>query len=84
MNSFVINCFNFSLKPVCFFQDGTKITLPELNAEEILMVAKSSNSDSITLVGPTVITKKIKEDIEKSTDFNLKIKIILNPENGDV
>jgi hypothetical protein len=77
MSSFVINCFNFSLKPVCYFDSGVKMTLQELSSEEILKAARISNSELITLIGPTAITKKLKEEIEKNTDFSLKVTVVL-------
>jgi hypothetical protein len=77
MNSFIVNCFNFSLRPVCYLDNGIKITLSELSSKEILKAAEISDVASITLIGPTLMTKKLKQEIEEASDFSLKVSVIL-------
>lgn len=71
MSSFVINCFNFTLKPICYMDNGMKIELDCLSAKKIAEAVVATGVDSVTLIGPIALVERLKRDILEEVNVNI-------------
>ena len=63
MKTLTINCFNFTLGTTAVIDGKEKVKIESINAEAIYSTARNYNVSKIVLIGPHVITQKIKEDL---------------------
>jgi carbamoylphosphate synthase large subunit len=71
--NFVLNCFNFTLKGTCYFSDGKKVEIEPINSEEVIKVIRTTEVDSITLMGPRAFTERIAKEIKEEIDIDIYI-----------
>lgn len=79
MSSFVLNCFNFTLKAVCHMDNGMKVEIDKLTPKHIADAIQKTGVDSVTLIGPKAVVEKIKEDVLKFVNVDI---ITLGGPNG--
>lgn len=79
MSSFVVNCFNFTLKATCHLDNGMKVEIDRLSPKHIAEAIQKTGVDSITLIGPQSVIEKMKEEILKLVNIDI---ITLGGSNG--
>lgn len=69
MKTLTVNCFNFTLGTTAIINGKQKVKVENINAEAIYSTARNYNIDKIVLIGPQVITEKIRQDLLYNYSF---------------
>ena len=69
MKTLTINCFNFTLGTTGVIDGREKVKIESINAESIYSTARNHRVEKIVLIGPNVVTQKIKEELVYKYSF---------------